>query len=114
MDLTEIGSRIKLARRKKKITQEKLADLVDVSPHYIYEIERGTKAMSLQTLEKISLQLHLSVDYLLWGDSAPDPEKNDKALRESDQLNHIINHLSASEKKAVTDVLSGVVTRLNH
>ncbi|MBP1542834.1 MAG: helix-turn-helix transcriptional regulator [Oscillospiraceae bacterium] len=47
MDLIEIGGRIKAHRKSMGISQEKLAEMIFVSPHYIYEIERGMKAMSL-------------------------------------------------------------------
>lgn len=55
MNLNEVGTRIKSARHEARLTQEQLAELIDVSPHYIYEIERGSKAMSIQTLEKLSI-----------------------------------------------------------
>ena len=67
MDLTQIGARIKLARKQKGLSQEKLSELVNVTPHYIYEIERGLKAMSVETLVGISQQLEVSTDYLLFG-----------------------------------------------
>lgn len=41
--------------------------MVFVSPHYIYEIERGTKSMSLETLINLSEALNLSTDYILFG-----------------------------------------------
>ena len=61
MDLKAIGSRIKAERRKVGLTQEGLSEIVNVTPHYIYEIERGMKAMSVETL------MNLSVDYILYG-----------------------------------------------
>ncbi|MGN0651136.1 MAG: helix-turn-helix domain-containing protein [Oscillospiraceae bacterium] len=67
IDLIGIGKRIKAARTEHKLTREKLAELVNVSPHYIYEIERGMKAMSLETLASISASLELSADYILFG-----------------------------------------------
>lgn len=69
MDLNEIGSRIKAERRRRNLSQEKLAELINVSPHYIYEIERGLKAMSLETLVNLSAALDISTDYLLFGDT---------------------------------------------
>ena len=68
MNLEEIGSRIKAYRKSLGISQEKLAEMVFVSPHYIYEIERGMKAMSLETLINLSKALQLSTDYILFGD----------------------------------------------
>ena len=67
MDLVEIGGRIKAQRKNAGISQEKLAEMTFVSPHYIYEIERGIKSMSLETLMSISRALHISTDYILFG-----------------------------------------------
>ncbi len=53
IDLIGIGKRVKTARTEHKLTREKLAEIVNVTPHYIYEIERGMKAMSLETLANI-------------------------------------------------------------
>ena len=51
MDFEQIGKRIKTCRKQKHLTQEKLAECLDVSSHYIYELERGVKTMSLYTLK---------------------------------------------------------------
>lgn len=69
MNLTEIGSRIKAERKRRSISQEKLAEMINVTPHYIYEIERGLKAMSLETLANMSEAMGLSADFILFGDS---------------------------------------------
>lgn len=53
IDLIGIGKRVKTARTEHKLICEKLAEIVNVTPHYIYEIERGMKAMSLETLANI-------------------------------------------------------------
>ena len=50
-----------------QISQEMLAELVGVTPHYIYEIERGMKSMSIDTLANISKSLQISADYILFG-----------------------------------------------
>lgn len=67
MDLKAMGSRIKAERKKLGLTQEKLAELINVTPHYIYEIERGMKSMSLETLILFAEKLELSADYILFG-----------------------------------------------
>ena len=74
MDLTEIGSRIKAYRKSIGLSQENLAEMIFVSPHYIYEIERGSKSMSLETLIDLSKALKLSTDYILFGDCANETE----------------------------------------
>lgn len=67
MDLIAIGGRIKAERKRRGISQERLAEIVSVSPHYIYEIERGMKAMSLETLINIINALEISANYLIFG-----------------------------------------------
>ena len=78
MDLVGIGSRIKAERKRQSFSQEKLAEMINVTPHYIYEIEKGLKAMSLETLVNISEAMEMSVDYILFGDK----EKNNVKLCE--------------------------------
>lgn len=63
----EIGRRIKDLRAKLNLTQEKLAEDVDISYNYISIIENGRKSASLKTLAKISEKLGVSLDYLVFG-----------------------------------------------
>ncbi|MBQ7835543.1 MAG: helix-turn-helix transcriptional regulator [Ruminiclostridium sp.] len=72
MNLIEIGGRIKAYRKSIGISQEKLAEMIDVSPHYIYEIERGSKSMSLEMFVRLSKVLNLSTDYILFGNQTSD------------------------------------------
>lgn len=67
LDYVEIGKRIKIKRNEFKITQEKLAEEIDVSPSYISEIERGTSISSLATIFNIANVLDLNLDYLICG-----------------------------------------------
>lgn len=67
LNYIEIGKRIREQRLKCKFTQEKLSELIDVSPSYISEIERGTSICSLQTISSLSLVLEISLDYLVFG-----------------------------------------------
>lgn len=60
-----MGRRIKKARKAKNLTQEQLAEMCDLSTAHIGHVERGTRALSLETLVKISLVLDVSTDYLL-------------------------------------------------
>lgn len=67
LDYHEIGKRIQNKRKELKITQEKLAEKIDVSPSYISEIERGTSISSLATIFNIATVLDLNLDYLICG-----------------------------------------------
>lgn len=63
----QIGERIKAAREQTKMTQECLAERIEVSPQYVSDLERGVVGVSLTTLKKICLVLNVSSDQLLFG-----------------------------------------------
>lgn len=67
MDVKEMGQRIKKCRKDMKLTQEELATRIGISPHYLYEIERGSKVVSVVILAQIIEQLHTTADYLMFG-----------------------------------------------
>ena len=67
LNYVEIGKRIKIKRKVLKITQEKLSEMIDVSPTYISGIERGCSICSLATITKIAQTLNMSLDYLIFG-----------------------------------------------
>ena len=85
MDLIKIGGRIKAYRKTIGISQEKLAEMINVSPHYIYEIERGMKSMSLETLINLSEALQLSTDYILFGSPKSDNASLSEQLSKMDE-----------------------------
>lgn len=65
MDRKAVGNRIRAARRAKKLTQEQLAELVNLSPSHVGVIERGVKAPNLDTFVAIANALDVSADELL-------------------------------------------------
>lgn len=73
MDLnyTLIGMRLKQARMDKKITQEQLAEKLDVSVAYVSRIERGSTTINLKRLSEICAILDVSEGEILDG-SHPD------------------------------------------
>lgn len=67
LNYIEIGKRVRIKRKEMHLTQEKLSELIDVSPTYISEIERGTSISSLATIAKLANILELNLDYLVFG-----------------------------------------------
>ena len=61
----EIGFKIKVARMRQKISQEKLAEMADCSLSYIGFVERGEMSLSLYNFVKISSVLHLDINDFL-------------------------------------------------
>ena len=62
-----IGMRLKDARTNKKITQEELAEKIDVSVAYISRIERGSTHVNLKRLTEICDVLKISLGQILDG-----------------------------------------------
>jgi len=61
-----IGTNIKKLRQQKKISQEKLARLTDISLNTLTKIESGfTKRPSIQTIYKIAKALNVSMENLV-------------------------------------------------
>ena len=57
----QLGLKIKELRKKKKITQEKLAEIIGVDCGYISKLEVGQNYPSIQTLNKISDALNIDI-----------------------------------------------------
>ncbi len=67
-DLIEIGNRISKRRKHLGLTQEALAEKMNVSVQMISNLERGNKAIKIENLIKISDILNVSTDYILKGE----------------------------------------------
>ena len=59
-----VGQRVRNYRTHKGLSQEKLAELVGCHPTYIGQLERGEKNATIETVEKISSALQISLSTL--------------------------------------------------
>ena len=67
IDYQAIGLRIRSLRQQQELTQESLAELIDVSPSFVGHIERGEKKASLETMSRLAAMLGTTMDYLVLG-----------------------------------------------
>ena len=65
LDYKAIGKRIKIARIKADLTQERLAEMVEISPTHMSNIETGTTRVSLTAIVSLANALSVMVDDLL-------------------------------------------------
>ena len=65
--LRNIGQRISERRKELHLTQEKLAEQMDVSIQMISNLELGKKAIRPENLVKVCKVLDISADYILTG-----------------------------------------------
>ncbi len=67
LDKVIIGKRLRKQREKLSLSRETFAEMIDISPQFLAELENGKKGMSAETLYKICDKFYLSSDYLLMG-----------------------------------------------
>lgn len=101
--LEQIGKRLVYARKAKGYTQEKLADLTNLSTKMISAAENGHKAMRPENIIKICECLSISADYLLFGES-----ENLSIMAED----HKINRLSTQQKEALSNIIENFLSAL--
>jgi transcriptional regulator with XRE-family HTH domain len=65
IDYKLIGKRIKEARKEAGLTQEKMAEILDVSIGYVSQVERGTTKISLDLLGAVSSILKKDLSYFV-------------------------------------------------
>lgn len=63
--LLELGNKIRLERMKRKISQEKLSELSNVSIRTISDIERGITDIRYTNLLQISTAFNMTISELL-------------------------------------------------
>jgi len=65
--LKDMGKRISDRRKQLRLTQDELAEKMDVTPQMISTAELGKKAIRPENLLKLSEALEVSTDYILSG-----------------------------------------------
>lgn len=107
MDLNGLGRRIREERLKLRLTQEKLAEDVDLSDAHIGQIERGGRCPTVGGLVRIANRLGVSVDYLL----ADSVKVNDATL--ICELEQLFEGRSIKEKKMAVDLIRTLFRNLD-
>lgn len=73
-DQKAFAKRVKEARKRRNLTQEQLAEKINISMKHMQAIEQGTKLCSVEIIVEISVELEVSTDYLLKGTAAEQGE----------------------------------------
>lgn len=104
MDIKYISKNIKHYRERFRLTQEKLAEILEVSPHYIYELERGTRQPSLKMLLQIAEIFHVTVDCLV--------SENISESNTENKLNSLISGLTNEQSENLYEILTALFPHL--
>lgn len=65
----ELGEKIKRMRKKRKLTQEQLAEMIDITPRNLSGIEVGANFVKAETLEKLLGALNITTEELFANDT---------------------------------------------
>ena len=106
LDYKAIGKRIKIARIKADLTQERLSEIVGISPTHISNIETGTTKVSLTSIVSIANGLGVTVDDLLC-----DSVVHAKAQFEKD-LASLLEGCDPYEIRMVRDIAEALIATL--
>lgn len=94
----EIGMRIKKARERAGLTQERFSELIGMGTKSVSALERGTVGISLSTLQRICRILSISSDDILFDEQAAE---NDVQI-----LTARLKRLSPAQFEIASDILN--------
>lgn len=103
VDYPLIAKRIKAARKQACLTQEQLAEKIDISTNAVAKLENNLMTASLQTLVNIANVLGIGMDYLLCESYPADQESNIDVF-----LDGLIDGLSQQDKEFIIHVINGL------
>lgn len=103
MNYEVMGKNIARIRNKNCLTQEQLAEKVDVSTVFISQIETAVRKPSLETIYKISLALNTTIDTLIG---------NDSLQTKYDEILKLINNKNATELAFITGILREICANI--
>ena len=97
-DYSVIGRRIKEARNNQNLTQEELADELNISVAFLSRVERGNSHINLKRLNQLCDLLDVSEGYLLNGASSSSENYLDK------EFTDLIKSVSPEKQKLIYNV----------
>ena len=106
VDYKRLGNRIALARKSQKLSQEKLAELADITATNLSHIERGKVKTSIETLVAIANALGVTSNDLLC-DSL-----NNSTQEIKNQIAACLDGCTIQELHLIADIAMAVKQRL--
>ena len=91
MERKKVGNRIRELREMHNYTREGMAEMVEISPKFLYEIESGKKGFSSDVLCKIARTLTVSCE--------------EHSLRNGEKIYYILNQLETEQAIKIQFIL---------
>ena len=99
IDYKELGKRIRAERRRQDLTQEKLAEMAEISDSFMGHIERGGRTLSIETLAKLANALNLSIEYIICGEFNYQPDMLPTEIHDA------LNQMNNSQRKVFLSIM---------
>lgn len=106
VNYVEVGNKIRIERENFGMSREKLAEILNLSPYFLGQIERGERNMSINTLIKISECLHISIDSLFFEKVNVNNNNNNNSLYS------LINRCSEKEANVIEELIKLLLPHL--
>lgn len=105
IDYSVIGERLKRARKEKHLTQEQLAEQIDVSIAFLSRIERGSSQINLKRLSQICEILDVTEGDILNGASSKSNQYLDF------EFANLLKNCSSDKHKLIYDIAKVIVEK---
>ena len=106
MNKKDLGLRLRNLRNKANYTQEELAELADMSPVYLGEVERSKTVIGVDKFINIVKALGVSADYVLCNEL---PTGEPYVF---DEITEKLKKLDPKQRKTAIDILDGYLKNI--
>lgn len=97
--LKEMGARVRTARQNLNLSQVEFAELAQLHPTYVSQIENGKANMSIDVFIRLTEALQVSADWLLRS------EVPSVTQLQNNEVTALISDCSPSERKAIIKMI---------
>jgi len=105
----EIGNNIKELRKSKGVTQQQIADLINMHRSNYSKVENGQREISISALNKIAKYFNVSIDDIINNNEVPEEiNVENKPLLEKVKL---IEELEEDEQNMVFKFIDSLLTK---
>ena len=102
IDYKELGKRIRSERRRQDLTQEKLAEMADISDSFMGHIERGGRTLSIETLAKLANALNMSIEYIICGEYNYQPDMLPNEIHDA------LNQMDSNQRRVFLSMMKAL------
>lgn len=103
MNYEIMGKNITCIRNKNHLTQEQLAEKINISTVFVSQIETAVRKPSLETIHKISVALNTTIDSLI---------DNNKIQAKYDEFLTLLQDKNADEISFILNVLREICSNI--